>query len=72
MSRATANDTATAPTDYVALPAATLTFAIGETTKSVNVLVNGDTTIEGNETFFVNLSSPTNATIADNKVLERS
>ena len=72
MSRATANNTAIAPTEYAALATATLTFAHGETTKTVNVDVNGDTTIEGNETFFVNLSSPTNATMPTTKALERS
>ena len=32
--------------------------------KTITVLVNGDTTFEANETFFVNLSSPSGATIA--------
>jgi hypothetical protein len=61
---ATANGTATAPTDY---PAASgiVTFAPGETTKDVSVTVNGDTTYEPGETFFVNLTGPTNATLAD-------
>jgi hypothetical protein len=39
----------------------TLTFAPGETTKTITVRVLGDTTIEGNETFFVNLSGASNA-----------
>ena len=59
----TANGTATAPSDYTAIPQGLLTFAPGETTKQVNVIVNGDFTIEANETFFVNLSSPLGATI---------
>src|SRR5437667_5324929 len=33
----------------------------------VAVTVNGDTKFEPNETFFVNLSNPTNATISDNQ-----
>jgi Ca2+-binding RTX toxin-like protein len=33
-----------------------LTFAAGETTKSFAVTINGDTTVEGFETFFVNLT----------------
>jgi hypothetical protein len=41
-----------------------LTFASNETTKQVSVTVNGDTTPETDETFTVNLSSPTNATIS--------
>lgn len=44
----------------------TLTFtAAGATSQTVSVTVNGDTTIEGDETFFVNLSNATGASIAD-------
>jgi len=45
----------TADNDYVAA-FGTLTFAPGETTKTVTVMVLGDTTPEGAEAFFVNLS----------------
>ena len=45
--------------------AGSLTFAAGETSKSVVVQIVGDTTFEPDETFFVNLSSPNNATISD-------
>jgi hypothetical protein len=61
----TANGTATAGSDYVAVAATVLTFAAGETSKTVSVTVNGDTIDEPDETFSVNLTSPTNATIAD-------
>ena len=61
---ATANGSAAAGGDYQAA-SGTLTFAPGETSKTVTVLINGDRLGESNETFFVNLSSPTNATIAD-------
>jgi Calx-beta domain len=62
---ATANDTATAPSDYAATTG-TVTFAPGETAKTVTVQVNGDTTVEPDETFDVNLANATgNATIAD-------
>jgi hypothetical protein len=61
---ATANGTATAGSDYLAA-SGTLTFAPGETSKTITVLVKGDRLPEPNETFVVNLSSPTNATIAD-------
>src|SRR5262249_41566361 len=44
---------------------ATLAFAPGETRKTIPVLVIGARTGEPTETFFVNLSSPANATIAD-------
>jgi Calx-beta domain-containing protein/lectin family protein len=61
----TANNTATAPSDYVALPATVLTFNPNQpTTQTINVTINGDTTSEPNETFFVTLTNPTNATIA--------
>jgi CSLREA domain-containing protein len=62
---ATADGTATQPSDYTAIPATTLTFAPGETTKQFTVSVNGDTTTEPDETFTVQLSNPFDATIAD-------
>jgi len=42
-----------------------ITFAPGETDDEVDVTVHGDTNVESNETFFVNLTSPTLSTIAD-------
>ena len=64
VSFATANGTATAGTDYVA-QTGTLSFTAGQTSKTISVTVNGDTTVEPNETFLVNLSSPSGATLAD-------
>ena len=61
---ATANGTAAAGSDYVAA-SGMVTFPPGSTTQSIPVTVNGDTAVEPNETFFVNLSGATNATIAD-------
>jgi ribosomal protein L35AE/L33A len=61
---AAADGTATAPTDYAAT-SGTVHFAAGETTKQVTVIVHGDTLDETNETFTLNLSNATNATIAD-------
>jgi bacillolysin len=61
---ATANGTAVAPGDYTA-KTGTVSFASGETQKTVGVTVNGDATVEPNETFFVNLSGATNATVID-------
>ena len=58
----TANGTATAGSDYVA-KSGTLTFAPGVSTRPISVTVNGDTTVEPNETFSVTLSSPTNAVL---------
>ena len=62
---ATGGGTATSGTDYTALALTTLTFSPGQTTKTVTVQVRGDTVKEANETFFVNLSAPTNATFSD-------
>ena len=64
---ASADGTATAGSDYTALRANDLLFNPGETSKSVSVQVMGDTAFEPDETFFVNLSNPTNANIADNQ-----
>jgi hypothetical protein len=63
---ATADNTAAAGSDYQSTSGA-LTFNPGETAKPLTVLVNADITFEHNETFFVNLTSPTNATITDNQ-----
>jgi hypothetical protein len=60
---ATANGTATAGTDYVSTNG-TLTFATGEVTKTVAVTINGDTSVEANETVAVNLSAVSGATLA--------
>jgi uncharacterized protein YhjY with autotransporter beta-barrel domain len=60
----TANGTATAPADY-ANTSGTLTFAAGVTTQTITVPVNGELVPEANETFFVNIFGPANATIAD-------
>jgi hypothetical protein len=65
---ATANNTATAGPDYVSTSGA-LTFNPGDLTKTISVTINGDQSFEQNETFFVNLSSPSNASISDNQGL---
>jgi hypothetical protein len=61
---ATADSSAAANGDYQAT-SGSLTFAPGETSKTINVLVKGDRLAELNETFLVNLSGATGATIAD-------
>jgi hypothetical protein len=66
LSYATANGTASSATDYIAA-SGTVTFNPGITTRTITVSVRGDTTNENNETFFVNLTNPTNATIADSQ-----
>lgn len=60
---ATRDLTATAAgQDYVAATGS-LTFAAGETSKTITVTVNGDRVLESNETFSLVLSSPVNAVI---------
>ena len=56
--------TATSGTDYTALPSGTLTFAAGDTTKTVTVAVQGDTLDEPGETVQVQLSGASGATIS--------
>ncbi len=60
----TANGTATAGADYTAA-SGTITFAAGETTRTIAIPISGDTALEANETFTVNLANPSGATIAD-------
>ncbi|MFN0071580.1 MAG: Calx-beta domain-containing protein [Chloroflexota bacterium] len=63
----TADNTATAlDNDYVPT-SGTLTFAPGQTDLTIDVTINGDTATEQTETFFVQLSSPTNASIEDSE-----
>jgi ethanolamine utilization microcompartment shell protein EutS len=54
---ATASGTATT-VDYQ-LTTGTLTFTPGETSKLITVIINGDTLVEPDETFFVNLANAT-------------
>jgi uncharacterized delta-60 repeat protein len=58
----TANNTATASSDYQAV-AGSVTF-LGTTTSTISVFVLGDATVEPDESFFVNLTSSQNVTIA--------
>jgi hypothetical protein len=61
---ATGNGTATAGSDYQAV-SGTVTFAPGETSKTLTVPISGDRLVEPNETFVVNLREAANAVIAD-------
>jgi serine protease len=54
---ATAASAATAGEDYTGFSLTNQSIPAGELTKTFNVTVNGDTTVEGNEFFFVNLSN---------------
>jgi hypothetical protein len=60
----TQNGTASSGSDYVS-KSGNLTFTPGQTSKTVTVKGNGDTTVEANETFFLKLTSPVNAGISD-------
>ena len=70
---ATSDNTAVSPGDYVAA-AGVLTFDPGQVTKSIAVTITGDRTPESDETFFLNLSAPLNATLtttrATGKILD--
>src|SRR5438067_538563 len=60
----TNNSSAVSGSDYVA-NTGTLSFAAGDTSKTITVVVNGDTLQESNEVYTVNLSGASNATIQD-------
>lgn len=69
VSAATANGSATAGSDYVA-NSGVLSFGVGVMTQSFTVTINGDTDPEVNDTYFVNLTSPTGgAVISDSQGL---
>jgi hypothetical protein len=64
----TSDGTATAGPDY--LPASgTMHFAPGTTASVITVIVNSDMLDESTETFFVTLSNPVNATLAESQGL---
>jgi hypothetical protein len=60
----TADGSAVAGSDY-STRSGEVVFAAGVTTRTVSVPVIGDTVAEPDETFFVNLHTPVNLTIAD-------
>lgn len=65
---ATANGTATSGSDYLA-KSGSVTFLPGQTIKTITVTVKGDKQSEANETFFMNLSGMSNASITDSQGL---
>ena len=66
---ATSDGTATAATDYVAVVNGTLVFMPGEVSKTISVAVNGDDIPEQDETFWLNITSATNAPLATNRAM---
>lgn len=65
----TQNNSAIAPGDYVAAGPLTLTIPSKTSLVTITIKVKGDVTFEGDETFFVNLSNPNGATLADGQGL---
>jgi uncharacterized repeat protein (TIGR01451 family) len=63
----TADGTATAPSDYTAIVNGSGSIPEGGNSTQVTVTVNGDTTQEPNETFFVNISGVTGAGVTDSQ-----
>ncbi len=64
----TDDDTATvADSDYVAVTNQLVTFPPDTVSRDVTVTVNGDIRYEGDETLLVNLTDPSNATLAVNQ-----
>ena len=61
----TQGGTATSGVDFVALPLTAFSIPAGQLTRTVDVTLNGDTTIEENETLVVNLSAVTGAPVLD-------
>ena len=61
----TADGTATAVSDYAPSAGNDVIIAAGDSTYTITVQVYGDTTGEPNETFFVNITDVTGATVAD-------
>ena len=61
---ATANGPAVAPGDYTAR-SGTVSFSPGQTSATVTITVRGDVLDEADETFFVNLTGPSGATLGD-------
>jgi Ca2+-binding RTX toxin-like protein len=60
---ATANGTATAGSDYTAA-SGSVSFALGDSVKTVSVTILGDGLVEPNETFTVRLTNPVGAAIS--------
>ncbi|MCZ8114188.1 Ig-like domain-containing protein [Silanimonas sp.] len=61
----TGDGTATAGSDYVALALTGQSIAAGDSSATFAVTINGDGTVEANETFFVNVTNVTGANVGD-------
>jgi hypothetical protein len=67
---ATADDSATAGSDYTA-KSGMLTFLAGWTSQNVAVIISGDEAVEPDERFWLNLNAATNASLADGQAAGR-
>lgn len=65
----TADGTATAGDDYIAMTNHAVTIPAGSSSTLVYISVNGDQRVEPNETFYVNISNVTGATILDGQAV---
>lgn len=63
---ATANGSATAGSDFQSA-ASTLTFAAGQTQATISVPVTGDTLVESDENFYIDLSAATGAKLSKSR-----
>ncbi|MFL5935404.1 MAG: ExeM/NucH family extracellular endonuclease [Gaiellaceae bacterium] len=64
---ATADNSAASPSDYTSKALTAQSIPMSSSTYSFTVLVNGDTTTEPAESFFVNVANVTGATVADSQ-----
>jgi len=60
---------ATAGSDYTALNLTGQTIPAGQTSKTIQVTISGDTDVEPNETFTLTLSNPSGATLYDRQAI---
>ncbi len=63
----TTSSTATGNADYTVKPLTSLTILAGQTSRTITVGVIGDTVREQDESFFLDLSGASHATIADSR-----
>jgi chitinase len=67
----TSPGTATPGSDYEPPSGTSLSFAAGESTHTIDVIIHSDALTEGIETFQVNLANPSGATIANGQAIGR-
>lgn len=66
---ATTNGSAASGSDYQAAAQTGLSIPAGSTSQTFSVVINGDGVVEADETFQVNLSNPSGATLADGQAI---